>query len=101
MTFLMECIEGITGDEDELLITIRKGCSENAARRLFGLMMNDKVHKDGLDVCILDGVNEYSYYGYNLMSFACDTEKLDDEDLDIRVTFRKEYATTDKEEGGQ
>lgn len=92
MMFQMECIEGLTGNEKELLVTIRKQCSENAARRLFGLMMNDKTHKEGLDVCILDGVNEYSYYGYNLMSFACDTTKLDDEDLDIRVTFRDETA---------
>ena len=101
MTFWVECIDGITGSEDEILVNIVKQDDENSASRLFNLMMSDKTHKDGLDLCLLDGVNEYSYYGYNMVALIQDKNNYDNNNLNIRVTFRKEYATADKEESDQ
>ena len=92
LLFWIDAVEEITGNESEITVTIRKQETENSISKLFKLMMTDDTHNNGIDICIVGEGKEFSYYGYNMLAFAGDRTKFNDEELDIRITFRNESA---------
>ena len=92
LTFSIDNPGELNGKEPSLMLTIRRQESNGSALRLYDMMFEDSVHNDGLDFCIMDGANDYCYYGYNLVAVIGERSDLDKDELDVRVTFRNESA---------
>ena len=99
LTFSIDCPGELTGEETSLILTIRKQGKDGNANRLYEMMFDDSVHENGLDFCIMDGANDYCYYGYNLLAVAGERSELNNDDLNFRVTFRDESADEGKKKG--